>query len=82
MICDGASSNLTLLKMLVGRRGSLGYNEAQGDKHAIPASFTNPFSGDKVFVIICPSHQVSKSRHFKCIVNIKSITFTTYSSSQ
>ena len=59
MICDGASSNLTLLKTLVGRQGSLGYDETLADKHAIPSSLTNPFSGDKVFIIICPSHQVS-----------------------
>ena len=59
MICDGASSNLTLLKTLIGRQGSLGYNETLTDKHAIPSSFTNPFSGDKVFIIICPSHQAS-----------------------
>ena len=48
VICDGASSNLTLLKMLVWRRGSLGYNKSLVDKHAIPTSFTNPFSGDRI----------------------------------
>ena len=62
LICDGASSNLSLLKMLVGKRGLLGFDITQTDKHAIPTTFTNPFSGKNVFIIICPSHQVPMTR--------------------
>ena len=64
VLCDGASSNLTLLKMLCGYpRAVLPMNDAAEDSRAryfVDMSFTNPedSSGNPVFAMICPSHQV------------------------
>lgn len=58
LICDGASSNLTMLKILLGKKGAFGHNDKLPDRHEIPTSFTNCFTGGKVHIIICPSHQV------------------------
>lgn len=49
LLCDGASSNLSLLKQLCKYTGS-------GD---ISPHFHSPFDGNKIHLIICPSHQVS-----------------------
>ena len=50
-MCDGASTNLALFKVLAGYRGI-----------QLPQmEFANPFDPDednKVFLLICPSHQV------------------------
>ena len=45
LVCDGASWNLSMVKKLVGSSSSEAY-------------FINPFSDEKCWVIICPSHQV------------------------
>lgn len=58
LICDGASSNLTMLKILLGKKGPFYHNDKLSDRHEIPTSFTNPFTGEKVHCIICPFHQV------------------------
>ena len=58
LVADGASSNLALFKILCGRTGPFGHNVNQEDKHWVPTSFTNPFSGEDVHILICPSHQV------------------------
>ena len=64
VLCDGASSNLTLLKTLCGyHRAVLPVNDAVEDLRAryfVDMSFTNPAnsSGNPVFAMICPSHQV------------------------
>ena len=55
LICDGASVNLTMLKVLMGRQGV--FTSVPGD-HAVPTTFHNPFTGGNVHVMICPSHQV------------------------
>ena len=66
VLCDGASSNLTLLKMFCGYpRAVLRVNDAAEDLRAryfIDMSFTNPedSSGSPVFAMIYPSHQVVK----------------------
>ena len=66
VLCDGASSNLTLLKMLCGYpRAVLRVNDPAEDLRAryfIDMSFTNPedSSGSPVFAMIYPSHQVVK----------------------
>ncbi|XP_022803817.1 chymotrypsinogen B-like [Stylophora pistillata] len=63
VLWDGASSNLTLLKMLCGcPRAILLVNDAAEDLRAryfVDISFANPedSSGSPVFAIICPSHQ-------------------------
>ena len=48
LLCDGASTNLSLLKLLCGHSNEL---------DNITLWFTSPFDG-KVFLIVCPSHQV------------------------
>lgn len=64
VLSDGASSNLTLLKMLCGYfEAVLPVNDAAEDLRAryfVDMSFTNPedSSGNPVFAMICPSHQV------------------------
>ena len=64
LLCDGASSNLTVLKLLSG------YPKAQfpvrsdaetpRECYYVDASFLNPENplGNPVFLMICPSHQV------------------------
>jgi hypothetical protein len=49
LLCDGTSTNLALLKLLCGHSDGT---------DAITPWFTSPFDGTKVFLIICPSHQV------------------------
>ena len=64
ILCDGASSNLTVLKMLTGYgRTQFPVNEAADslyDKIFLDVSFPNPEdpTGRPIFVMICPSHQV------------------------
>ena len=64
ILCDGASSNLTVLKILTGyERKELPVNEAAGNLHEkffLDVSFPNPEDphGRPIFVMICPSHQV------------------------
>ncbi len=59
VVCDGASSNLTALKPLCHRQGAYGHDSSLRDQHQVPVTFRNPYTGDDVFMIICPSHQVS-----------------------
>lgn len=61
LIVDGASSNLSALKSLMGVQGVFGHDEKQEDPHYISAFITNPFSGEKMHLMICPSHQVRYS---------------------
>lgn len=49
LLCDGASSNLSLLKLFCG---------THDDSGSISPWFNSPFEGKRVFLIICPSHQV------------------------
>ena len=64
VLCDDASSNLTLLKMLCGYpRAVLPVNadvEDLSEKYFLDISFSNPEdpSSIPVFAMICPSHQV------------------------
>ena len=64
VLCDGVSSNLTLLKLLCGSpRASLPVNEDADDsrgRYFANMSFVNPEdpSGNPIFAMICPSHQV------------------------
>ena len=64
-ICDGASWNLTMLKHLCGCDGKFGFGEmTDPDRYDVLCSFKNPFSDNKVWIIICPSHQV----HLHCVI--------------
>ena len=64
ILCDGASSNLTVLKMLTGyERSQFPVNEAADTLHGkyyLDVSFSNPEDplGRPIFAMICPSHQV------------------------
>lgn len=51
LLCDGASSNLSLLKILCG------FQEDDNLSVTNPY-FISPYDGKKVFLVICPSHQV------------------------
>ena len=66
MVCDGASTNLALLKILCGLPNKmLDINDCEGgnirERYHKNFCFRNPFDVDDhpVFVIVCPSHQVS-----------------------
>lgn len=50
LLCDGASSNLSLLKLLCG------YVNNEQDIRA--PWFKSPFDGKNIYLIVCPSHQV------------------------
>ena len=64
MLCDGASSNLSVLKTLTGtKKEQFHANERAQTLHEryfADASFPNPKdpNGWPIFVMICPSHQV------------------------
>ena len=61
VVCDGASANLASLKALCHRQGAYGSDPSQkDDPHKVPVSFRNPYSGQDVFILICPSHQVGQ----------------------
>ena len=57
LVVDGASANLSMLRLLMGTTGVFGFNSASEDPHRISPCFTNPFTG-RIHVIICPSHQI------------------------
>ncbi len=50
ILCDGASSNLKLLKLLCG--------VSDNSEDLIETSFQSPFDGKSIHAIVCPSHQV------------------------
>lgn len=64
LLCDGASSNLTVLKLLSGNpKAQFPVNsdgETLRERYHVDASFINPEdpNGNPVFLMICPSHQV------------------------
>ena len=61
IVCDGASSNLAAIKILTGFGcGAYGNQplNSSPDIHWIQPWFLNPFTNKKVFILICPSHQV------------------------
>ena len=58
IVVDGASANLSMIRMLMGKTGVFGSNSDSDDPHRISPSFPNPFTGENIHVVICPSHQV------------------------
>ena len=60
LIGDGASANLTMFKTLTGYVGHYGTDQSQSTfkKHYIRPYFISPFTGRKLYIIICPSHMV------------------------
>ena len=72
-LCDGASSNLALLKALHN------YNT----KYDILPFFISPFDSQKIHLIICPSHQVSTNIYFQFnynVLKLKNMIAALYSS--
>ena len=60
IVGGGASWNQALFNKLCGYSGKFGIDAVpDGDFFYVPASFTNPFSGIKVWCIVCPLHEVS-----------------------
>lgn len=61
VLCDGASSNLSALKLLTGF-GSGAFGSCSPEKgenvHYVKTFFLNPYDNMKTFTLICPSHQV------------------------
>ena len=61
IVGDGVSWNHTLLKHLCGHSGK--FTSVTDDDEDIgcqvSASFINPYSGAKIWFILCPSHEVS-----------------------
>lgn len=55
LLCDGASSNLSLLKQFCGAR--------KDEDEITETKFTSPLDGKNVHVMVCPSHQVSPSSY-------------------
>ena len=51
LLCDGASSNMSLLKLLCG------YTNNEEADISRPW-FKSPFDGKRVHLLVCPSHQV------------------------
>ena len=49
IICNGASANLSLLKALCGREGAYVPDDDKEDRHKVPVSFSNPFTGQRIF---------------------------------
>ena len=58
LLCDGASSNLSLLKQFRKKQNT--------DSGLISPWFVSPYDEQKVYLIICPSHQVCHA----CIIII------------
>ena len=63
LLCDGASSNLTVLKLLSehpkAQFPTRPDAETTRERYFVNASFTNPEDplGNRIFLMICPSHQ-------------------------
>ena len=59
LVCDGAAANLTTIKATMGVHGAFGVKQGKEDPHLVEPFFINPFNPpNKIFWIICPSHQV------------------------
>lgn len=64
LLCDGASSNLTLMKILSGKPRAQFSSRPDAatlrERFFVEASFSNPEDpvGNPIFLMICPSHQV------------------------
>lgn len=50
LVCDGASSNMAVMKT---------FGSTKEDSDGFSASFVSPLDGEPVFMVTCPSHQVS-----------------------
>ena len=62
LLCDGASSNLGLLKLLCGYVNNK-------DMDIQTPWFKSPFDGKNVYLLVCPSHQVCHCIIMLCVHN-------------
>ena len=64
VIGDGANWNHTVFKRLCGHSGKFGTTDVKTNEsvHDVPASFTNPYTGARVWCILCPSHEAYTNR--------------------
>ncbi|XP_078364072.1 uncharacterized protein LOC144648362 [Oculina patagonica] len=61
IVLDGASTNLAAIKYFtMGKAGAYGINEdpSADERHHIKTWFTSPYTGTKMFLIPCPSHEL------------------------
>jgi len=87
VVCDGASANLKAIKYLtMGKTGAYGINEDPqvDDPHHVKTWMLNPWTNEKLFFILCPSHQVLTNlcrislcnfKELACISTIGDISF-------
>ena len=59
LVCDGASCNLPLFKHLCNTSRLYGTDEDEGVTD-VPSKFVNPYTGNNMHLIACPSYQVSQ----------------------
>lgn len=59
LLCDGATSNLSLLKMMAGA--------TKEQDEITSASFASPLYGRNVYLFVCPSHQVYNTYMYMCM---------------
>ena len=58
LVCDGASPNLSTLKVTSGECGAYGSSN-KVEQYAVRPWFKNPFDPDRnIYWVICPTHQV------------------------
>lgn len=56
----------TMVKTLLKKQGPLYHKDSLSDRHEIDPSYINPFPGEKIYIVICPSHQVRSIRLINC----------------
>ena len=67
LVSDGAASNLTTIKATMGVHGAFRMCSDKNDSHKVEPCFINPFNPpNKVYWIICPSHQVLPGLFGRC----------------
>ena len=65
LVCDGAAANMTTIKATMGVNGAFGVKQGKEDPQDVEPFFINPFNPpNKIYWIICPSHQVSSTSHY------------------
>lgn len=67
LVCDGASSNLTMIKLLLGTKGVF---PSTTSPFKVPTWIQNPFNGKKLYMIICPTHQVTIIIMMLCVARV------------
>ena len=60
LLCDGASSNLALLKMFCCH---------EEGKDIVSLWFLSPLDGKNIYLVVCPSHQVCLCSLCKLLIN-------------